>query len=110
MDVFFRVKLEKTESMSLEDFFGPWIQETEAVLAAQDAGVIKWIYKVAGQYEVLGVMAVESAEQLDEIMHQLPVWRDSNSHLVIDSEWKPVTSYAGWSELMKKEVETRGKG
>lgn len=102
MDVFFRVRLQKSESITLEQFFEGWIAETEAVLAAREAGVIKWVYKVAGQYEVLGVMAIEQPEQLDEIMHELPVWRDSNSHLVEHAEWIPVTSYEGWSKLMKQ--------
>lgn len=102
MDIFFRVKLAKPESMSLSDFFDVWIKETEAVLAARDAGVMKWVYKVAGQYEVVGVMAVESAEQLDDLMHQLPVWRDSNSHTVVDMEWLPLTSYEKWSAQMKR--------
>lgn len=101
MDIFFRVRLAKPESLSLEGFFDTWIEETKAVLAARDSGVIKWIYKTAGQYEVLGVMQVEQVEQIDEIMHQLPVWRTSCSHLVEQSEWFPVTSYEGWQKLMQ---------
>lgn len=101
MDVFFRVQLAKPESMALAEFFDVWIAETEAVMGARDAGVIKWVYKVAGQYEVLGVIAVDSAEHLDELIHQLPVWRDSAGHTVVDMEWLPLTDYAAWSKQMK---------
>lgn len=101
MDVFFRVQLAKPKSLSLSAFFDVWIAETEAVLAARDAGVIKWVYKIAGQYEVVGVITVDSAEQLDELIHGLPVWRDSNAHTIVDMEWLPVTSYEAWSRQMK---------
>lgn len=102
MDIFFRVQLAKPESMSLGEFFDVWIAETEAVLAAREAGVIQWVHKVSGQYEVVGVMTVDSAEHLDELMHGLPVWRNSASHTVVDMEWLPVGSYEAWSQQMKR--------
>ena len=49
MDVMIHAKLHKPDRMSNQEFFGVWKQEAEAALGAVQAGVIKNIWKVAGE-------------------------------------------------------------
>jgi len=42
------------------------------LIEAYKAGLIKAIWKVAGKYEVVAVMEVDSGDDLDAIVHNLP--------------------------------------
>ena len=50
-----------------DEFWDEWERETQAALAAMGAGVIRNLYKVAGQRRVLGIAEVESYEHLAQI-------------------------------------------
>ena len=70
---FFKVRVTPKE-LSLEQLWDIWEKETEAAQAAMSAGKILSLYKVAGQRFVLGVVDVESHEELDRIiMGALPM-------------------------------------
>jgi muconolactone D-isomerase len=67
-------------------------------LAAIESGVIKSLYKVAGQRRVLGIVEVESHDQLDQIvMGALPM-----SHYLTLEEVLPVREYAAFAEDVRK--------
>ena len=95
------VKLIKPESASNKEFFEVWRQESEAVLGAVEAGAIKHVWKVAGNYEVIAVLDVENADQMDEALHNLPVWRNGYAHIVPEITWTPLRSYENWAEQLK---------
>jgi muconolactone delta-isomerase len=59
-----RSYLEKPQNTSNKEFYGVWLKEAEAAVAAYKAGVIKAIWKVAGKPEVVTVLDVDSAEAL----------------------------------------------
>lgn len=105
MEVMLWAKLQKPEGISNKEFFGVWKKESEAALAAVEAGVIKSIYKVAGKYEVVAIIEVASADQIDEIVHQLPIWRLGYAHIVPSIEWIPLRPYRNWAEHLKQLAE-----
>jgi muconolactone delta-isomerase len=77
-----------------DEFWDEWERETQAALAAIQAGVIKSLYKVAGQRRVIGIVEVESHDQLDQIvMGALPM----SHHLTLE-EVLPVREYSAFAE------------
>ncbi|WP_199506278.1 muconolactone Delta-isomerase family protein [Geodermatophilus sp. TF02-6] len=81
-----------------DEFWEDWEKETEAALAAIDAGVIKSLYKVSGQRRVIGIVDVESHDQLDRIvMGDLPM----SHHLTLE-EVLPVREYSEFAADVRK--------
>ena len=76
-----------------------WKKEAEAALGAVEAGVIKNIWKVAGKYDVIVVMTVQSEDQIDEIMHSLPIWNLGYDY-IIDMEWMILRPYGNWAKQL----------
>lgn len=100
MEVMMWAKLAKPESASNKEFFDVWYQESIAAIEALKAGAIKNIWKVAGKYEVVAVMDVASGDDLDVIVHSLPIWRLGYAHVVPEITWIPLRSYENWSKQL----------
>jgi muconolactone delta-isomerase len=94
-------RLAKPEGMSNKEFYGVWEQETEAAVAAQEAGVIKALYKVPGTPEVVTVLDVNTADDLDQAAHRLPIWKLGYSHVVAELKWTPLRRYENRAEDLK---------
>ena len=58
-------------------------------------------WKVAGKYDVIVVMSVESEDQIDEIMHSLPIWNLGYDY-IIDMEWMVFRPYAKWAKQLEE--------
>jgi muconolactone D-isomerase len=85
---FVKVRVEPKE-LSLDDFWNAWEKEAEAALGAVAAGKAVALYKVCGQRRVVGILDVESHDELDRIiMAGLPMAH----HLEIE-EILPVREY-----------------
>ena len=94
---FVKVRITPKE-LSLEQLWDIWEKETEAAQAGLSAGKILSLYKVAGQRFVLGVVDVESHEELDRIiMGALPM-----THYLEFEEILPVREYAGFAEDVRR--------
>lgn len=93
--------ISKPANVSNKEFYGVWIQEAEAALGAAKAGAIKGIWKVAGRPEVIAVLDVPSADDLDRAMLQLPIWRLGYSHIATNLEITPLRPYENWAEDLK---------
>ncbi|MGY1712214.1 muconolactone Delta-isomerase family protein [Geodermatophilus sp. SYSU D00758] len=77
-----------------DEFWDEWERETQAAIGAMGAGVIKSLYKVSGQRRVIGIVDVESHDELDRIvMGALPM----SHHLTLE-EVLPVREYAAFAE------------
>ena len=79
-----------------------WRQESEAALAALKAGAIKGIWKVAGRPEVIAILDLPTADDLDQAIHSLPIWKLGYSHFARDVEIVPLRPYENWAEDLKK--------
>ena len=97
-----KASLAKPAGVSNKEFYGVWRKEAEAALAAQDAGVIKALYKVPGKHEVIAILEAESADFLDEAVEGLPIWKMGYSHIVTAIEWTPLRPYKHWADHLKK--------
>jgi len=92
----------KPEALSNKEFYSVWRQESEAALAAVEAGAIKGIWKVAGQPEVITIIDVPGADDLDHAMQQFPIWKLGFSHIVADFRIIPLRPYENWAEDLKE--------
>ena len=98
MEIMFHAKIVKPESASNKEFFEVWRQESVAAIEAVKAGALKHIWKVAGKYEVIAVLDVDDGDQIDEIIHSLPIWKLGYAHIVPELTWTPLRPYANWAE------------
>ena len=97
-----KAHLEKPQNMSNKEFYGVWLKEAEAAVAAHKAGLIKAIWKVPGKTEVLVVLEVDSPDALEAVILNLPIWKLGYSHIVTEMEWTPLRAYEHWYEDLKK--------
>jgi muconolactone delta-isomerase len=99
MDVLIHAKLHKPDRMSNQEFFSVWKQEAAAALGAVQSGIIKNIWKVPGEYHVVVIMSVDSVDQIDEIMHSLPIWNLGYDY-IIDMDWTLLRPYENWAKQL----------
>ena len=97
-----KAHLEKPAGMSNREFYGVWKQESEAALAAVKAGAIKVIYKAAETPDVIAILDLPSADDLDHAIANLPIWKLGYSHIVTKLEIMPLRPYENWAEDLKK--------
>ena len=81
-----------------EGLWDEWEKEADATLAAIAAGKTVACYKVAGQKRVLGVMDVESHDELDRIMMaDLPLAHHIEWEMIL-----PVRPYENFANDVKR--------
>ncbi len=98
MELMMHAKLVKPESASNKEFFELWRKESVAALEAVKAGAIKHIWKVAGKYEVILILELDNGDQMDDVIHSLPIWKLGYAHIVPEITWTPLRPYANWAE------------
>jgi len=69
--------------MSQADLFSIWKDEAEVALGAKSAGVVVDLWKVVGERRVLAIVNVESPDQLDQILFDLPIMKRMGQHVDI---------------------------
>jgi len=99
--LWFRVK--QPESMTQKQLMQIWKREAEAALPAVKAGTIKGLYKVSGKREVVAIIDVNSHEELDQILENLPIVKELGHSVTIDVI--PIHPYENFYELIKKLAE-----
>ena len=97
-----RAYIDKPDDLSNKEFYSVWRQEADAALAAVKAGAIKGIWKVAGRPEVIAILDLPSADDLDQAIHALPIWKLGYSHFARDVEIVALRPYENWAEDLKK--------
>lgn len=65
--------VEYDTSMQQQALLGVWAEEAEAVLGAKSAGVVVDLWKVVGERKVLAIVDVETPDDLDRILFDLPI-------------------------------------
>jgi muconolactone D-isomerase len=97
---FFKVRVVH-DQMSFDDLWDLWEKETQAAKPAIEAGLIKAAYKVVGQRRVVGIINLDSHDEMDRIlMAGLPM-----AHVLEWEELLPVREYADFAA----DVERRWK-
>lgn len=94
---FIKVRVEPKD-MSIDELWEIWEKEAEAALGAKDAGKVVSLYKVSGQRRVVGIVDVESHDELDRIlMSGLPM-----AHYLEFEEVLPVRAYEDFADDVKR--------
>ncbi|MEB3343745.1 muconolactone Delta-isomerase family protein [Okeania sp.] len=78
----FRVQYPPT--MSQEELFTIWSEEADAAMGAQKAGVVLNIWKCVGTRRVIAIVNVESSDQLDQIIMDLPIVKKLGQYVNIE--------------------------
>jgi muconolactone D-isomerase len=97
-----KAHLEKPAGMSNREFYGVWKQESEAALGALKAGAIQAIYKAAGTPDVIAILDLPTADDLDHAVASLPIWRLGYSNIVTKLEIVALRPYENWADDLKK--------
>ncbi|MEE9325074.1 MAG: muconolactone Delta-isomerase family protein [Dehalococcoidia bacterium] len=94
---FVKVRVEPKE-MSQDELWALWEKEADAALAAKAAGKVVAIYKVSGQRRVLGIVDVDSHDEIDRIlMAGLPM-----AHYLEIEEILPLRAYEAFADDLKR--------
>lgn len=97
MQFFIKVRVDP-KGMSLDDLWNSWEKEAEAAMGAKAAGKVAALYKVCGQRRVVGILNVESHDELDRIiMAGLPM-----AHYLEIEEVLPVREYEHFADDVKR--------
>ena len=78
----FKGSSRKTCGITNKEFYTVWSAEAQAALPAVKSGAIKGIYKATGQPVVIIIMDVPAADNLDRVLHELPIWKLGYAHIV----------------------------
>lgn len=73
--------VEYDETMAQQGLLGIWAEEANAALEAKSAGVVVDLWKVVGERKVLVIVEVETPDDLDRILFDLPIMQKMG-HLV----------------------------
>jgi muconolactone delta-isomerase len=94
---FFKVRV-LHENMSFDELWDAWEKETDAAKGGMEAGLIKVAYKVVGQRRVVGILDLDSHDEMDRIlMAGLPM-----AHVLEWEEVLPVREYADFADDVKR--------
>lgn len=82
------------KDMTFDELWDAWEEETKAALGAMEAGKLVAAYKVSGQRRVIGILDVDSHDELDQIlMGGLPL-----AHNLEIAEVLPIREYSSFAE------------
>jgi muconolactone delta-isomerase len=96
--LFFFSVLVDHSGVSFDELWDEWEKEVDAAQGALEAGKIKHLFKVSGQRRVVGVLDVESHEELDRIvMAGLPM-----AHMLNFEEIVPIREYSDFADDVRK--------
>ena len=99
MHFLLHAKIKKPRDVSNQEFFGVWQREATASRELAKQGVP--IFKVAGKYEVMLIVEVGSATELDEAIHALPLWQEGFQDMV-DIDAIALRPYTEWADHLDK--------
>ncbi len=68
-------QVEYSAAMSQQDLFHIWSEEADVALGAKAAGVVVDLWKCVGTRRVIAIVNVDSADELDRILFNLPIMK-----------------------------------
>lgn len=76
--------VEYPATMSQKDLFSIWAREADVALGAKNAGVVVDLWKCVGTRRIVAVVNVDSPDQLDQILFDLPIMKEHGQHVQVD--------------------------
>ena len=90
-----------SKGLTLDELWEVWEEVTKAALGAVEVGKIVSLYKVSGQRPKIGILDVESTDELDQIiMSGLP-----RAEYLAFEQVLPVREYASFAEDIRRRWE-----
>ncbi len=102
MLVLLRLELTQPPGMPNAEFYRAWLDEAQTAEAGLEAGVVRAAWKVAGRPEIVAILDVYSADNLDHAVLALPFWRRGMMHVARILELTPLREYGDWVEDLRR--------
>ncbi len=77
-------RVEYSASMSQNDLFTIWAEETDAALAAKQGGTVVDLWKCVGTRRVIAIVDVLTPDILDQILLDLPIMKKMGQHVQVE--------------------------
>ena len=94
--------VEYDETMAQQGLLGIWAEEANAALGAKSAGVVVDLWKVVGERKVLVIADVETPDDLDRILFDLPIMQKMGHLVQVDV--KSIRRYEDFAEDVKERL------
>lgn len=94
--------VEYDETMAQQGLLGVWAEEANAALGAKSAGVVVDLWKVVGERKVLVIADVETPDDLDRILFDLPIMQKMGHHVSVDV--KSLRRYEDFADDVKERL------
>ena len=94
--------VEYDETMAQQGLLGVWAEEANAALGAKSAGVVVDLCKVVGERKVLVIADVETPDDLDRILFDLPIIQKMGHLVQVDV--KSLRRYEDFAEDVKERL------
>jgi muconolactone delta-isomerase len=94
--------VEYDETMAQQGLLGIWAEEANAALGAKSAGLGVDLWKVVGERKVLVIADVETPDDLDRILFDLPIMQKMGHLVQVDV--KSIRRYEDFAEDVKERL------
>lgn len=94
--------VEYDDAMAQQGLLGVWAEEANAALGAKSAGVVVDLWKVVGERKVLVIADVETPDDLDRILFDLPIMRKMGHLVHVDV--KSLRRYEDFADDVKERL------
>ena len=95
-------QVEYSPSMTQKDLFTIWSEEADAALNAKAAGVVIDLWKCVGTRRVIAIVNVETPNDLDRILLDLPIMKHMGQHVQV--EVTPLRRYEEFAADVKERL------
>ena len=94
--------VEYDDTMAQQGLLGVWAEEANAALGAKSAGVVGGLWKVVGERKVLVIADVETPDDLDRILFDLPIMQKMGHLVQVDV--KSLRRYEDFAADVKERI------
>lgn len=91
--------VEYSATMTQKDLLTIWSEEADAALGAKAAGVVVDLWKCVGSRRVIAIVEVETLDDLDRILLDLPIMKLMGQHVQVDVT--PLRRYEDFAKDVK---------
>ncbi len=88
--------------MGQQGLFEIWAEEADAALGAKAAGVVVDLWKIVGGRKVLAIVKVDTPDDLDRILFDLPIMKKMGQHVQVDV--KSIRAYEDFAADVKSRL------
>ncbi len=94
--------VEYDADMAQQGLFEVWAEEADAALGAKAAGVVVDLWKIVGERKVLAIVKVDTPDDLDRILFDLPIMKKMGHHVQV--EVKSIRRYEDFAADVKSRL------